>query len=79
MCVGHISPEAASGGLLAILKDGDEITIDIKKKRINVALTEKEINERFAGWQAPEPKVKEGYLARYAKLVSSASEGAVFK
>jgi dihydroxy-acid dehydratase len=79
LCIGHISPEAARGGLLAILKDGDKITIDINKKRINVDLSEKEINERFAGWQAPEPKVKEGYLARYAKLVSSASEGAVFK
>ncbi len=79
LCIGHISPEAASGGLLAILKDGDKITIDINKKRINVDLSEKEINERFAGWQAPEPKVSEGYLARYAKMVSSASEGAVFK
>ncbi len=79
VCIGHISPEAASGGLLAVLKDGDEIVIDIKKKRIDVDLSEEEINKRFAGWQAPEPKIKEGYLARYAKMVSSASEGVVFK
>ena len=79
LSVGHISPEAASGGMLAILKDGDEITIDVSKRKINVDLSEKEINKRFANWHAPEPKIKEGYLARYAKMVSSASEGAVFK
>ena len=77
--VGHISPEAASGGPLAIAKEGDEIVIDLKKRSIDIKLTSSEINERLILWQEPEPKVKEGYLARYAKMVSSASEGAVFK
>jgi len=78
VCVGHISPEAASGGMLAILKDGDEITIDISKKKIDIKLSEKEIEKRFTEWRFPEPKIKVGYLARYAKMVSSASDGAVF-
>ena len=76
--VGHISPEAASGGPLAVLKDGDEITIDIKKRSINAKLKQGEIEKRFDLWREPEPKVKSGYLSRYAKAVSSASEGAVF-
>jgi len=78
VCVGHISPEAFDGGMLAILKDGDEIVIDVHKRKIDVKLSEKEIQKRFTAWQRPEPKIKEGYLARYAKMVSSASEGAVF-
>jgi len=79
VCVGHISPEAAGGGLLAILKDGDEITIDVQARKIDVKLTKDEIRGRFADWKAPEPKVLGGYLARYASMVSSASEGAVYK
>ena len=75
--VGHISPEAAGGGPLAILKDGDEITIDINKRSMNVKLSPTQINERFASWREPEPKIKTGYLSRYAKMVSSASEGAI--
>ena len=77
--VGHISPEAAAGGALAIVKDGDEIVINIAKRTINISLSPRQISERFASWKKPEPKIKEGYLARYAKIVSSASEGAVFK
>jgi len=79
VCVGHISPEAASGGLMAILKDGDEITIDVSARKINVKLSSNEIRDRFAKWQAPEPTITTGYLARYATMVGSASEGAVFK
>ncbi|UCD54643.1 MAG: dihydroxy-acid dehydratase [Candidatus Omnitrophota bacterium] len=77
--VGHISPEAARGGPLAIVKDKDEIVIDLKRRSIDIKLSQNQISERFASWQEPEPKVKDGYLARYAKIVSSASEGAVFK
>ena len=77
--VGHISPEAAAGGPLAIVKDRDEIVIDVRKRSIDIKLSQSQINERFASWEEPEPKVKVGYLARYAKMVSSASEGAVFK
>ena len=79
VCVGHVSPEAASGGLLAILEDGDEITIDVQERKINVKLTNAEIQKRFAEWRAPEPNVTSGYLARYASMVTSASTGAVFK
>lgn len=78
-CIGHLSPEAAEGGPLAVLKDGDLIEIDIPQNKLNVALSEAEINERLAGWRPPPPRVTRGYLARYARLVSSASTGAVFK
>ena len=78
-CIGHISPEAACGGPVAILKDDDEITIDIPERKLSVKLTDDEIKERLARWKAPECPVKEGYLGRYAKAVSSASEGAVLK
>jgi dihydroxy-acid dehydratase len=76
-CIGHISPEAMAGGPIAIVQDGDEITIDIPGRRLNVKLSEEEMKSRLAKWKAPEPKETEGYLARYAKSVSSASEGAV--
>lgn len=78
-CIGHLSPEAAEGGPLAVLKDGDLIEIDIPQNKLNVALSEAEINERLAGWRPPPPRVTRGYLARYARLVSSAATGAVFK
>ncbi len=78
-CVGHISPEAQKGGPIAILKEGDEIRIDIPARKIEVNLTQTEIKNRLKKWQAPAPKVKTGYLARYARMVSSASEGAVLR
>lgn len=75
--IGHISPEAAEGGLIAVLKDGDIVEIDIPNYRLAVNLSEEEIKNRRADWQPPQPRVQSGYLARYAKLVSSASKGAV--
>lgn len=78
-CVGHISPEAASGGPIAIVKDGDLITIDIDKRKIELHLSPEEIRRRLEGWKAPSPKVTKGYLKRYAHLVSSADEGAILK
>ncbi|MFH1380955.1 MAG: dihydroxy-acid dehydratase [Candidatus Omnitrophota bacterium] len=78
LSVGHISPEAKNGGPIAILKDGDEVTIDLKKRSIDANLTTSEIDRRLASWKEPEPKVKGGYLARYAKMVGSASNGAVY-
>jgi len=78
-CVGHISPEAQAGGPIAIVHDGDEISIDIPARKLELKLSGEEISKRLAGFKAPEPKEKEGYLARYAKMVSSASEGAVLK
>lgn len=78
-CIGHISPEAQVGGPLAIVQDGDRIVVDIPNRKLELKLSQKELKERQAKWRPPEPKIKEGYLARYARLVSSASEGAVFK
>lgn len=75
--VGHITPEAVDGGVIAIVKNGDVITIDANKREINLEITKAEIKKRLASWKKPAPKEKRGVLAKYAKLVSSASEGAV--
>lgn len=77
--IGHVSPEAMEGGPIAFIKEGDIISINISEGELNVEISDEEINKRRMGWKAPEPKIKKGYLARYAKLVSSASTGAVFK
>ncbi len=74
---GHITPEAVDGGVLAIVKNGDEINIDAKKREINLKISKAEIKRRLAAWKKPAPKEKRGVLAKYARLVSSASEGAV--
>jgi dihydroxy-acid dehydratase len=76
--IGHISPEAAAKGPLAALQEGDTIEIDIPNQSLNVRLTEAEIQNRIAALPEFKPKVSSGYLARYAKLVSSADKGAVF-
>jgi len=78
-CIGHISPEAMEGGPIAILQDGDIISIDIPKRRLQVKLSEKEIQDRLANWRPPRPKVTEGWLARYSQFVTSANTGAVLK
>ena len=75
--IGHISPEAMNGGLIGLLKDGDMIDIDIPGRKLSVRLSDEEITARRAVYIKPEPKVKTGYLARYAKLVTSANTGAV--
>jgi dihydroxy-acid dehydratase len=75
--VGHITPEAYDGGVIAVVKNGDMITIDAHKREINLNLSGSEIEKRLAVWKKPEPKVSRGVLAKYAKLVNSASEGAV--
>ena len=77
--IGHVSPEAARGGNIALIQDGDMIDIDIPAGKLHVRLSEEELNERRKSWQPPEPKIKKGYLARYERMVSSASEGAVVK
>jgi len=76
-CIGHVSPEAAACGTIAILKDGDTILIDIPNRKIEVKLTQGEIDKRFESWKPVPPKIRTGYLARYSKLVSSADKGAV--
>ncbi len=75
--VGHITPEAYAGGSLAIVEDGDSISIDAENRQLTLHLSDAEIKTRLAQWQQPEPRYKRGVLAKYAKLVSSASEGAV--
>jgi dihydroxy-acid dehydratase len=76
-CIGHISPEAMEGGPIAVLKNGDRIRIDIPKRIIDVLLPDEEIKKRLSQWKQPMPKIRHGYLARYARLVSSASNGAI--
>ena len=73
----HVAPEAAKGGTIAILQEGDEIVIDAKERRLDVELTDAEIQERFEQWTPPEPRYARGVMAKYANSVSSASEGAV--
>ncbi len=75
--IGHISPEAAEGGPIALVADGDRIRIDIPAKSLTLLVDEAELDRRRAAWQRPEPKIKHGYLARYARMVSSGSTGAV--
>jgi dihydroxy-acid dehydratase len=77
--IGHVSPEAMQGGEIAIIEEGDIIEIDIPNGKLNVQLSDEEIADRLEEWEQPEPKVKTGYLSRYAKLVTSASTGAVFE
>jgi dihydroxy-acid dehydratase len=74
---GHIAPEAVHGGPIAAVRDGDTITIDVPNRRIDVGLSDEEIAERLEGYEPPEPLFTSGVLAKYAKLVSSASEGAI--
>ncbi|MFH1201850.1 MAG: dihydroxy-acid dehydratase [Candidatus Omnitrophota bacterium] len=78
-CIGHISPEASSGGSIAILKDNDQIIIDIPGRKLEVKLTKNEIARRFKSWRPVAPKIRTGYLSRYSKLVSSADKGAILK
>ena len=75
--IGHVSPEAASGGTIALVEEGDIIAIDIPGCFIELKVSDEELARRRANWVCPEPKVKTGYLARYAKLVSSADKGAI--
>ena len=78
-CVGHISPEAMEGGPIAFVHDGDLISLDIPGRSLVLKVSDEELAKRKATWTCPEPKVKTGYLARYARMVSSANTGAVLK
>jgi dihydroxy-acid dehydratase len=77
--IGHVSPEAAEGGLIALVKNGDRISINIPKKKLILLVSEEEIKKRKKNWKPPKPKIKFGYAARYAQMVTSAGTGAVFK
>jgi len=76
-CIGHISPEAAEGGPIALVEDGDRILLDIPARRLELLVDEATLADRRSRWQAPQPKIKTGWLARYAKVVTSAHTGAV--
>ncbi len=76
LMVGHIAPEAAHGGPIAAVRDGDIITLDVVNRRLDLEVSPEEIAERMKSWEKPEPRYKQGVFAKYAKLVSSASEGA---
>jgi dihydroxy-acid dehydratase len=78
-CIGHVSPEAAAGGPIAFVKDGDRIRIDIPNRKLDLLVSDEEMAARKEGWTPKTPDITTGYLARYAKLVSSANEGAVLK
>lgn len=77
--IGHVSPEAAEGGLIGLVQNGDMISIDMIDCKIELLVSDDEIAKRRANWVKPEPKIKKGYLSRYAKLVTSAATGAIFK
>lgn len=78
-CIGHISPEAMEGGPIALIQDGDRIAIDIPARKLELKISDEEMAKRKAAWKQPEPKIKTGYLSRYAKLTTSASSGAVLR
>ena len=78
-CIGHVSPEAMEGGAIALVKDGDGIVLDIPKRKLTLDVPAAELVRRKKTWKAPPPKIRTGYLARYAKLVGSAGTGAVIR
>jgi dihydroxy-acid dehydratase len=77
MMAGHVAPEAAKGGPIAIVEDGDKILFDEQNRKLELEVSDEEIQARLAAWQPPEPKFKRGVMAKYARLVSSAAQGAV--
>jgi len=77
--IGHISPEAAEGGPIALVKEGDRIAIDIPKRKIALLVSVEELKRRKKAWKPPKPKIQSGYLSRYASLVTSGSTGAILK
>ena len=78
-CIGHVSPEAAEGGPIGLLRDGEIIEIDIPARKLHAQVSEADFAARRAAWHAPAPRCTTGWLARYAKMASNASFGAVLK
>lgn len=79
LCIGHVSPEAAEGGAIGLLRDGDIICIDLRERTLDVELSEAELRDRRAQWTAPPPRYTRGWLSRYAAMVTNASRGAVLE
>ena len=78
-CIGHVSPEAAEGGPIGLLRNGDIVEIDIPARKLHAQVSDEELAARKMQWRAPEPRFKTGWLARYTKFASNASSGAVLK
>jgi dihydroxy-acid dehydratase len=78
-CVGHVSPEAAEGGTIALIQDGDPILVDIPNKKLELKVSEDELEKRWAAWKKPEPRMNFGWLGRYQKFVTNASSGAILE
>ena len=78
-CIGHVSPEAALGGPIGLIKEGDTISINIHEYSMSLDVPDDELARRKESWQPPEPKITEGYAGRYAKMVTSGSTGAVLQ
>ena len=76
-CIGHVSPEAAAGGTIALLREDDMICIDIPNRRLDVEISDDELSERKNSWQRPKPRVTSGWLGRYSSMVNSANTGAI--
>ncbi|HZR25812.1 MAG TPA: dihydroxy-acid dehydratase, partial [Vicinamibacterales bacterium] len=76
-CIGHIAPEAAHGGPIAAVRDGDIINIDAARRKLDLDVPDSVITQRLAEWRAPKPRYASGVMAKYARMVSSASTGAV--
>ncbi|MCS7203133.1 MAG: dihydroxy-acid dehydratase [Thermodesulfovibrio sp.] len=76
-CIGHVSPEAQLGGPIAVVRDGDRILVDIPNRKLEILITEEELNRRLSRWRPPKPKINKGYLLRYSKMVKSADKGAI--
>lgn len=77
--VGHVSPEAAKGGPIAVVQDGDRITIDVPARRLHLHVSDDDLKRRLEAWVRPEPKIRNGYLSIYARLTDSAEKGAMIR
>ena len=79
LCIGHISPEAAAGGPIAAVRDGDIININVSRRTLNVEIDDEELKRRLSEWKPRPPKISKGYLRRYSFLVQSADKGGTFR
>jgi dihydroxy-acid dehydratase len=79
LSIGHVSPEAADGGPIALVRNGDAIRLDIPARKVDLLVDEAELGKRKAAWKRPAPKFKRGWLARYERLVTSAARGAILE
>ena len=79
LCIGHISPEAAAGGPIAAVRDGDIISINVSRRTLNVEIDDEELKRRLSEWKPRPPKISKGYLRRYSFLVQSADKGGTFR